>query len=174
MLKLMTRTQAFDIFRTPASRLALPAAPATITNRNHERHLSPFVLIHPERPVAPSPPRKDRHLLKTKQTSHRTPASVGEYQIISEDTELLRGSRVAVLLGVPFKSGDLIMFRVGSHTGIGRWHPNVGGFDWILQPGRLSACVGEVPVQVVGPVIPCPPLDVCVTGQIKASPGSSN
>jgi hypothetical protein len=171
----MTRTQAFGIFRTLASRLALPARlpqfhkQTAITRTAYSRRS--YLTI--ERTLF-APSRKG-HLLNTKTKQPLPGRTIGsEYLITSDKTELPRGSRVTVLPGFPVETGDLVMFQVGRHTSIGRWLPNVASAGWIRQPGRLICVIGEVPVHVAGPVLLCPPLDVCATGQIKASPGSRN
>jgi len=97
-----------------------------------------------------------------------------EYLITSDKTELPRGSFFRVLTGVPVEAGDLVLFQVGRYESVGRWPPNVGGNNWIQQPGRLIACMGNTPVRIVGQAIPCPSLEVCESGRIKASPGSCN
>ncbi|MCI0392235.1 MAG: hypothetical protein MOB07_26185 [Acidobacteria bacterium] len=108
------------------------------------------------------------------QTTHRTPAGASAYRIISDNTELPRGDYITVLPGVPVKTGDLIMFQIGDRRGIGRWHPNVGGFDWIRQPSQLICIIGEVSFRIIGLAVYCPPLNICATGTIKASPAPGN
>jgi hypothetical protein len=44
------------------------------------------------------------------------------------------------------------MIRISKLLTVGRYYPDIEGFDWIVQPGLLIQVVGETPVQVVGPV----------------------
>lgn len=109
-------------------------------------------------------------------TTQATPSlsrAGGEYQVASDETELPRGSFFVALAGVPVRCGDLVLFRVGRRTSVGRWLPRVGGYDFILQPGLLIVCAGA-PVRIVGKVIPCRPPEVCQTGRIQAAPPRRN
>jgi hypothetical protein len=157
----MTQTQAFGIFRTPASRLALPARlpqfhkQTAITRTAYSRRS--YLTI--ERTLF-APSRKG-HLLNTKTKQPLPGRTIGsEYLITSDKTELPRGSCVTMLPGFPVEAGDLVPFQVGRHTSIGRWFPSIGGFDWMQQPGRLICVIGEVPVHVAGLVLLCRQLDV--------------
>ena len=132
--------------------------------------------LHPHNPeLMLFAPSQKGQLLNTQIKQPLTERKIGgEYLISSDNTELPRGSFVTVLPGVPVEAGDLIMFQVGRYQSVGRWRPTVGGIDWIQQPGRLIACVGDTPVWIIGHVIPCPSLEVCDSGRIKASPGIRN
>jgi len=83
------------------------------------------------------------------------------YVITSDKTELKIGTCIEALR-VPAQSGDLIVFQIGKRIGIGRWYPDICGVDWIRQPGRLIACVGDTPVRIIGLVIPTedPPKEI--------------
>jgi hypothetical protein len=156
----------------PARAPRTPAANPQ-TNRNHADGIrSPFVSSQPERMLF-APSRKGR-LLKTQIKQPLTGRAIGsEYLITSDKAELPRGSYFTVLY-IPVGFRDLALFTIGDLPVIGRWMPDVDGFDWILVPGWRIKISGQVPVRVVGRIIPCPLLDVCASGRIKAQPGSRN
>ncbi len=79
--------------------------------------------------------------------------SGGTYRVNSAKLELPRGSHFAAL-NIPVADGDLCLFELGGHLTIGRWTPNRAGLDWIIQPGRLIPIVGDVPVRILGKVLP--------------------
>src|SRR5262249_728685 len=54
---------------------------------------------------------------------------------------------------------------------VGRWRPTVGGIDWIQQPGRLIACVGDTPVQIIGQVILAHPWRFATQDELKHRQG---
>jgi hypothetical protein len=110
---------------------------------------------------------------RTAQAAQRLNRAGGEYQVMTDTTELPRGSFFTALGGVPVESGDLVLFRIGRRSSVGRWLPGVGGLDWILQPGLLIACAGA-PVRIVGKVVPCRTPEACRTGRIEATPGELN
>src|SRR5262245_5822882 len=188
-LNCVTQDRAFVIFRAPASTSASPTLTYNTRTRlalPHERLPQPqqqtaitrtafsrrSFLTTERMPFAPS--RKGQ-LLNTQINQPLTGRVIGsEYLITSGKTELPRGSFIRVLTGVPVEAGDLVLFQVGRYESAGRWSPNVGGINWIQQPGRLIACMGNTPVRIVGQAIPCPFLEVCESGRIKASPGSCN
>jgi len=37
---------------------------------------------------------------------------------------------------------------------VGRWYPDIGGFDWIVQPGRLIKVTRDIILWIIGRIIP--------------------
>ena len=74
-----------------------------------------------------------------------------KFTVTSDALELPRGSSCRVTPG-PVNAGQLALVWVGDLPTIGRWHPSIAGFAWIVQPGQLIQVTGKVPVEVVGPV----------------------
>jgi len=108
----------------------------------------------------------------TETTRPELPAPVfqpdgGTYQVISDKLELPRG-QYFITLPIPVKSGDLALFAIRENLLVGRWLPDVAGFDCIAIPGILVQIVPEAPTRIVGAVVPCPALRACCAGRIKA------
>ena len=75
------------------------------------------------------------------------------YRVITNDTELARGSRFIVWPVDKVEPGQLTMIEAGRKVIVGRWWPNIGGFDFVQQPLRLIAVTGQA--RIIGAVIPC-------------------
>jgi hypothetical protein len=88
---------------------------------------------------------------------------MARYQVTSDQTELPRGSRVYVIPAEP-QADQLVMFGTAlrDKIWIGRWIPNVGGRNWVLQPGRLIKESPECKFIILGVVVPCedPPKEI--------------
>jgi len=97
---------------------------------------------------------KDK-LLKTTHSKAATCHKGGLYRIKSERTELPLGATFSVI-PVAVASGDLICTEVSGRIIVGRWLPDIAGFDWILQPGRLIRVTGRVPFRILGVMAPYP------------------
>ena len=78
---------------------------------------------------------------------------MSKYRVKSDLTELPKGARFMVIpCDVP--PGQLGMFEVNGdpkHIIIGRWFPNIGGYDWIMQPSRGVRVT--CPVRALGVVV---------------------
>jgi hypothetical protein len=77
------------------------------------------------------------------------------YLITSDKTELPKGSRIYVIPVAEAQPNQLVMFgtTAGFRAGIGRWMPDVGGRNWILQPGRLIAETDDCRFIIEGVVV---------------------
>ena len=79
------------------------------------------------------------------------------YQIAdAKKTELTQGSIFTLLPMSPkgYEAGDLVLFRMDGHLGVGRWFPDVGGCCWIKQPDRLICVIGQTAFKIIGIVLP--------------------
>jgi len=82
-------------------------------------------------------------------------SATGEHRIIGDESELPRGSYFYVL-PVPVEKGQLALIELRGDPEfiiVGRWFPNVLGYDWIFQRRRVIQCTSNVPVRVLGLVI---------------------
>lgn len=81
---------------------------------------------------------------------------MSQYRVIGDNAELPKGAPFTTLPG-PVKENDLILVEVGGDEKnliVGRWYPNIGGCDWIKQPERLIRCTPDVPIRILGVIIP--------------------
>jgi hypothetical protein len=77
---------------------------------------------------------------------------MSEFVIATDRLELPRNTPFTTVCKFPYKTGALVMFRIGNRTSVGRWFPGVGGCNWILLPGVLLCLVGHV-IKILGEVV---------------------
>jgi hypothetical protein len=82
------------------------------------------------------------------------------YTVVTDKLELPRGAEFNVEPG-PVETAELALVRIGEFETVGRYYHDIAGCDWIIQPGLLIQVVGNVPVQVVGPVLLVLPVLPC-------------
>ena len=74
-------------------------------------------------------------------------------RIITDESELPRGSYYA--LPVPVEPGQLALIELGGKLDVvGRWYPDLNGYDWVVAPKRVIRISGNTPRRVVGLIIP--------------------
>jgi len=83
---------------------------------------------------------------------------VSRYRVVSEDTELPPGLYFFTVPEHPIEGGSLLLFSIGDRCGenliVGRWIPDVAGYDWIVQPGRLIRITRDIILWIIGRVVP--------------------
>lgn len=95
-------------------------------------------------------------------------------RVITDNAELPRGTRFTVCPGAPVENGQLVLFRWNGVEQIGRLHPGPCWIGWLVQPDRVIYFTDMENIQIVGPIVPFPALDVCEAGRIKAAAGCPN
>jgi hypothetical protein len=75
------------------------------------------------------------------------------YRVDSDALELRRGSFFTTL-PCAVEAGQMGLFDLGGFLLPGRWAPDVDGSNWILIPGHRIRLSGEMPVRIVGRVLP--------------------
>jgi len=82
-----------------------------------------------------------------------------EYRVTSEWAELPHGSLFYTLPAVDLRAGSLALFGVGESplrpekVIIGRWFPDIAGYNWIMQPSRLIRVAKEAVIWVIGRIV---------------------
>jgi hypothetical protein len=83
---------------------------------------------------------------------------VSQYRIVSIAAELPFGFPFTTIETHPMPTGELALFSVGERFGdnliVGRWYPNIGGYDWIKQPSGFIKVTKDVILWIVGLIIP--------------------
>jgi hypothetical protein len=97
---------------------------------------------------------------------------MSKYKIRGDKNELPDGSLVYVIPVAEVQPGQLAMFALEGDPKalvVGRWYPNVEGFNYISQPKRLIRDAGTVPVRILGVVIPVenPPKEIATLNVLE-------
>lgn len=81
-----------------------------------------------------------------------------EYQVVGLATELPRGSYFITMPELPLRRGTLALFSVGEDPFecliIGRWYPEIEGYNWIWQPERWIRVARDAIIRIVGRIVP--------------------
>lgn len=83
-----------------------------------------------------------------------------ECRVISSRTELPRGSYFYTVPDLQLETGELALFAVGEspynceYTIVGRWYPDVAGYNWIQQPERWIRIAKDAIFWIVGRIVP--------------------
>lgn len=85
---------------------------------------------------------------------------MSEYVIATDRLELPRHTWFTTVCRYPYEFGSLVVFEIGRRRSIGRWFPNVGGFNWILLPGKLLCLIGRV-IRIIGEVMVTKAIQPC-------------
>jgi hypothetical protein len=81
-----------------------------------------------------------------------------QFIIVAHNLELPQGTRFTYKARHPIEAGSLCLLTIGKMLTIGRYYPDLAGFDCIVQPGLLRV-VSRVAVEVWGLVAPISNVD---------------
>jgi hypothetical protein len=83
-----------------------------------------------------------------------------EYRVTGEWAELPLGSYFYAHPAVDLGIGMLALIGVGQSPHqlekviIGRWYPDIAGYNWIMQPSRLIRIAKEAAIWIIARIVP--------------------
>lgn len=83
---------------------------------------------------------------------------MSRYRVVSFSTELPFGCSFTTVPEHPMDIGQLALISVGERFGenliVGRFYPDVAGYNWIRLPGRLIRVAKDIAIWILGRIVP--------------------
>src|SRR5262245_46841962 len=83
---------------------------------------------------------------------------MAQYRVVNLTAELPYGAHFTTVPEHPMRTGELALFSIGERLGerliVGRWYPDVCGFNWIIQKDKLIRLAKDVIVWIIGKILP--------------------